>query len=222
VAAVGVHGLPSEYSTAATETEDWIATVGYLKALARSGRPIVVALSDERASHSYVEQIGFLRHLDEIRPDGSESFSLHWPDEEQLSGRLHLPESGFEGARLSTVDGDDYFGLKLSYGNFQIVVCDSNVRLDQAHPQRTRGLDDLPTPADMELELARLPQSEVGRQVLDEISALREALTASGADKAATLSDSELMATAVEVRWKLFQHPAAGDDWVRALADRLR
>ena len=122
---------------------------------------------------------------------------------------------------MSTNDGDDYFSLRLSFGSFQIHVCDSNINLDQAHPKRSRELEDLPTREDMEHELARFPDSDVGQRILDEISALRKDLVNRGAEVAATMSDSELMATAVRVRWKQKQHVAAGDDWVADLAGKL-
>jgi hypothetical protein len=96
--------------------------LGYLEALEKSNRPVVVAVDDERMktpglkSHLY-QQIGFLRK----RPARTEAptlhlFDLNWPDSEQACGLFMLDERLFEGATLSTVDGDDYFGLSLAFG----------------------------------------------------------------------------------------------------------
>jgi ribonuclease HI len=65
-----------------------------------------------------------------------------------------------------------------------------------------------------------------------EIRALRRALALHGgcrrlgAERAKAMSDSELMATGVRVRWKLTQHVAPGEslvdaDWIRALAEAI-
>jgi hypothetical protein len=221
------HALPAEYRTPEGDLEDWAATLRYLGALERSGRPIVVAVSSgtAQAEGLATQQIGFLRHQGQHRlaPNlpAYESFDLYWPDREQLAGHVALYEHLFEGAILSTNDGDDYFSLSLRLGELRIVFLDSNVHLDRAHPKRERELDDLPTPADLEQEWEGYP-SEWRRKVRSAISGLRQELVNHGAAAVKTMSDSEMMSTAVRARWKLRQHPAEGDDWVAALAAAIR
>jgi hypothetical protein len=226
----GSHGLPAEYRTPDGEHESWEATLGYLKALGDCGSPIVVATTDKRIINRYTEQIGFLRyggrdHRDPNRPP-YEWFSLFWPDPEQLAGRVRLYEHLFEGATLSTMDGDDYFGLELAFGTTRVVFLDSNINLDDAHPKRTRELDDLPTAEEVERDLAAFPESEVSQRIRSQIVALRGQLVELGAERAKTMSDSDLMATAVRIRWKVRQHLARGEslveaDWIRALAEAI-
>jgi hypothetical protein len=117
----GVHGLPAEYHTPAGEREDWEAALGYLQALEKSRSPIVMAIIDLRLGElnpgytvRLTEQIGFLRRL----PDHGDRTTIHrfavnWPDRDQSCGVLTLDERLFEGARLGTNDGDDYFALTL-------------------------------------------------------------------------------------------------------------
>ncbi len=97
----GAHGLPAEYSALEGKAEDWPTTLGYLAALEKSARPIVVAVESHHGAPA-TQQIGFLRHDGQHRGLSgtvSEFFSVYWPSRDQLSGRVTLYEHLFEGAR---------------------------------------------------------------------------------------------------------------------------
>src|SRR3954452_17416821 len=163
--------------------------MGYLSALAKSRRPIVVAVDTRDAQERLTQQIGFLRHDGRHRLPPSqpeyESFSVYWPDPNQLAGRVALYEHRFEGAMLSTADGDDYFGLGMSFGEVRIVFLDSNTHLDRAHPNRKRELDDLWTAEDYGRDWAARGDVGFVRELRKEIAAWRAQLVERGAEEAA-------------------------------------
>lgn len=226
----GYHGLPAEYTTPDGHLENWQAILRYLAALEKSCRPIVVAVEVDRAGSYLTQQIGFLRHHGQGQTSSSsphfESFSLYWPDPEQLAGGVALYEHLFKGATLRTVDGDDYFWLALGFGELRIMFLDSNINLDRAHPIRRRELDDLPTADDFSREFAAGGTDEFVQKLRVELAGLRTQLIALGAERAAHMSDEEIMAEGVRVRWKLRQHLVAGEslsetEWIPAVAEAI-
>jgi hypothetical protein len=188
------------------------AALGYLAALEKSNRPVVIAVDDERLetpgfkSHLY-QQIGFLRK----RPARKEAptlhlFDLNWPDPEQACGLFMLDERLFEGTTLSTVDGDDYFWLSLACGPVTILVMDSNLNMDRASAEwRARQHHtylDLPTPSEIEEKWRLEPSREVLREIKERLADTRAALAERGVT-VAQMSDAELEAASNRVSWRL-------------------
>ena len=207
----GFHGLPAEYRTPEGTKENLEATLGYLEALVKSKRPVVVAGDDVRMetpgfkSHLY-QQIGFLRK----RPTRTEAptlhlFDLNWPDPEQGCGLLTLDERLFEGATLGTDDGDDYFSLSLACGPVTIRVMDSNINMDRAatewRERQHRTYLDLPTPSEIEEKWQLAPNREVVREIKPRLAEIRAALAERGVT--AQMSDAELEAASNRVSWTL-------------------
>jgi hypothetical protein len=202
------YGLPYEYRTPDGEHEDWEAAHGYLKALEGSGRPIVVAIIDPRQeelnpryrSH-LTEQIGFLRERS-VRGERPSVhwYALDWPDPEQPCGEFTIDERLFAGARLSTVDGDDYFGLDLDLGSIKLVVMDSNINMNDALNEwmrRRKGYLHLRAPitlSEIEGKLEGEPDQQALHEMKETLNELRVRLAEHGATVATNLSDDELRA----------------------------
>jgi hypothetical protein len=208
----GYHGLPAEHHTPAGEHEGWDAALGYLQALEKSGRPIVVAISDprqEQLGRPYAtEQIGFLRML----PDREDQpqvhrFAVNWPDPDQPCGVLTVDGRRFEGARLSTGDGDHYFGLKLALGAIGVWVLDSNSNMDSAVGEWTKRYRqtylDLPTPDEIEQKWKAEPNRARIRSIKQDLEEVRHELVKRGATVAEGMSETELAAAAERVSWNL-------------------
>jgi hypothetical protein len=209
----GFHGLPAEYRTPEGTKEDLQTALGYLGALEKSNRPVVVAVDDERIQtpgfkFRLYQQIGFLRK----RPAREEAptlhlFDLNWPDPEQACGIFMIDERLFEGATLRTVDGDDYFSLGLRLGRVKIVVLDSNTNMDRAleewRGRQHRTYLDLPTSSEIEEKWRLEPNREVIREIKQRLTETRAALAERGVTVAAGMSDAELEAASDRVVWRL-------------------
>ncbi len=208
----GFHGLPAEYRTPEGTKEDLQTALGYLEALEKSNRPVVLAVYDERMetpgfkSRLY-QQIGFLRK----RPARREAptlhlFDLNWPDPEQACGVFMLDERLFEGATLSTVDGDDYFWLSLNLGSVKVMVLDSNMNMDRAYREwserQHRTYLDLPTPGEIEKKWRLEPNRDVIREIRERLAETRAALAERGVT-VTEMSDAELEAAGNRVSWRL-------------------
>jgi hypothetical protein len=209
----GFHGLPAEYRTPEGTKENLQTALRYLEALEKSSRPIVVAVRDERMKTPgfkplLYQQIGFLRE----GPPREEAANLHlfdlnWPDPEQACGVFMLDERLFEGATLSTADGDDYFWLSLAFGPVTILVMDSNINMDGAFTEwRARQHQtylDLPTPSEIEEKWRLEPNSEVMQELSQRLAETRAALADRGVTLPADMTDAELEAAGNRVAWRL-------------------
>jgi hypothetical protein len=206
-----MHGLPYEYRTPEGTKEDLQAALGYLTALEKSNRPVVVAVGDERMTPDFLyKQIGFLRERSTTAREEAAKlhlFGLNWPDPEQACGLFMLDERLFEGATLSTVDGDDYFWLSLAFGPVTIVVMDSNANMDGAVAQwRARQHQtylDLPTPSEIEEKWRLEPNRELIQEIRQRLAATRAALAERGVTLPADMTDAELEAASNSVAWRL-------------------
>ncbi len=229
----GFHGLPAEYRTPDGAMESWEATLGYLDALAACQRAIVGAVEEpamDRLGHGIrlSEQIGYLKHLPSNVPE-VHRWGLNWPDREQQCGVLSIGERLFKGARLDTVDGDDYFGLGVELGNVRVVFLDANTNMDRAEEQwfekRRQTYLNLPTPREIGEKLEAEPDRAYRERMGGELAALRADLVRRGGTAAAEMSDSELVAAVMRVKARLEHEGTPLEDeteWVSALAAALR
>jgi hypothetical protein len=230
----GYHGLPAEYHTPDGEREDWTAVLGYLRTLEKSGRPVVVAITDLRHTR-LSEQIGFLRVL----PDHADQPTVHrlalnWPDPDQSCGEYTVDERLCEGATLSTSDGDDFFWLTLALGPVAMVVLDSNANMWRAGEEWRRRWRrtyySLPTAEEIERKWEAEPDRVRIRELKRELEQLRADLVERGATRAEGMSAAELSAAGERVSWNLRASGRMGkvdpEDWymlwVDEFADQLR
>jgi hypothetical protein len=192
--------------------EGWQEALAYLDALERSRIPIVVVIDDDRMEfpgyHARLyQQIGYLKRkpVDE-RALGLHQFGLNWPDPDQPCGIFMVDENLFQGATLSTIDGDDYFGLELHLGPISILLVDSNTNMDRARVQwnkrRHQTYLDLPGAAEIEEKWKTEPQV-VMRQAQDRLAEQRALLAKRGVTRAAEMTDAELEAAGNRVAWRL-------------------
>jgi hypothetical protein len=238
-APTGFHGLPAEYQTPEAQPEDWDTTLGYLDALVNCGSAIVVAVHEDalappKTRLRLTQQIGFLSHGRRLEnAPGHRLFELNWPDREQPSGFLAIAEHLFEGASLSTVDGDDYFGLEITVGSSQILILDANTNMDHAEKERARRIReedrDLPDADQIQARWLEWPDHEVTRLEQAKAKELREELVRQGAVLAAEKSDAELAAVwpplwrrFTQKRTDVISDPNFGDPWVGELVIRLK
>jgi hypothetical protein len=205
----GFHGLTAEYRTPEGTKEDLQTALGYLEALEKSNLPVVVAVRDERMTSGYLyQQIGFLRE----RPTREEApkvhlFDLNWPDPEQACGLFMLDERLFEGATLSTADGDDFFWLSLAFGPVTILVMDSNSNMNRASTEwrarQHKTYLDLPMPSEIEEKWRLEPNREVIEEIRQRLAETRAALAERGITLPADMTDAELEAAGSRVAWRL-------------------
>jgi len=126
-----VHGLPREQIEPVSI--GWDQLIDHLRALAESGQPIRIAVSDDRTRTApYLETSGWLRleSAPRVGPVGNHLpgalVTLLWPAHKGLGGRVALHADLFTGATLFTVDGDDYFTLTVQMGDIKIAFSDAN------------------------------------------------------------------------------------------------
>jgi hypothetical protein len=211
----GAHGLPAEYRTAEGEEETWEAASGYLDALQRSPLPVVVAIFDPRLvdlnrgfKARLTQQIGFLRRFP-VRAEHPHihRFGVNWPDPDQPCGEFLVDERLFTGAGLSTLDGDDYFQLRVDLGPVSILVLDSNTNMDRAYNEwadrQHHSYLSLPSPREIEEKWRAEPNPDVIRKMRESLDALRVELVSEGATKAREMTDAELAAASERVSWTL-------------------
>ena len=124
-----MHGLPRELLPKQT-INSWSEVIDYLMVLTRCERPIVAVVRDDRMPTPYTQLRGYLRDLGEWQPmqghPSARHFGLDWPRPGEASGWVALFEHLFQGATLSTADGDDYFWFHLSFGSLTISFEDAN------------------------------------------------------------------------------------------------
>ncbi len=181
------------------------------------------------------EQIGFLRALpaNEDLPS-VHCFALNWPDPDQPCGVFIVDERLFEGASLSTNDGDDYFGLKLALGPIAVVLLDTNINMENAYlewRQRwQRTYLALPSADEIEKKWQAEPNRERIRSIKEEMERLRADLVERGATAAREMSDAQLAAASERVAWNLrtsgrmsrVPHAEWRTLWLDEFADNLR
>lgn len=212
----GSHGLPAGYRTPEGETEPWEAAVDYLAALVESSkRPVVVVTLEPRLANlnrrygaRLTEQIGFLRRLP-VRDDYPyvHRFALNWPDRDQPCGQFIVDERLYEGATLSTNDGDDYFCLRLDLGSIALALLDANTNMDHAYAEwasrRHQTYLTLPSAREIEEKWAAEPNRRVIKNERARIAELRASMVARGVTTAREMTDAELAAAAERVSWHL-------------------
>jgi hypothetical protein len=233
------HGLPVEYRTPEGTKESLEAVLGYLQALEKANYPIVVAIFDERmkiprSEPRLSQQIGYLRALPGL-PSAPEvhRFGLYWPDTEQPSGEFSLDERLFEGGTLGTFDGDSFFGLALDFGAYTLKLLDANTDMDHAVSERSkrqkRQYLDLPTAKELEEKWRDEPNQDYIKALRAEIAELREQLVNDGASAAKEMSDEEISAAAIRVKWRILERRRSGADvgphpgpWIEELTRDLK
>lgn len=123
------YGLPREHDSA--PLQDWEQLLGYLGALTRSTMPVVVSV--RAADVEIVQMLGLLRG-GVARPESEThtpayAYSVSPTDRRDPrgpGGGFVLHEPLFEGGRLFTFDGDDYFALDFQMHAYSFHLQDIN------------------------------------------------------------------------------------------------
>lgn len=238
----GFHGLPAEYATPEGGIEKWDAVVGYLRALEKSRRPIVIAITDARQEDLSFghearlnQQIGFLRVLPNLEERPLvHRLRLDWPEPDQICGVYTVDERLLDRASLHTNDGDDYFGLRLDLGPVALVLMDANTNMDSAYEQWKERYQQtylaLPSAAEIEQKWQAEPDPDRLAAIRQEMKELRAELVDRGASVAEEMSDVEIAAAAERVAWALrmsgrmlnVPHADWRTLWLDEFADSLR
>jgi hypothetical protein len=110
------------------EIESWEQLIGYLHRLAAAQRTVHIHFGAEESGRPYVRLEGRLHHA-RTEPDGDEWFVVGdtAPDPGDLGGPwnyVRLPRGRYAAASIETIDGDDYFGIIVRFGDEIIRVTD--------------------------------------------------------------------------------------------------